>query len=65
MCFDTALLIRIAFSGFVIILLSFLAFYGPKKAIFANRGTKYSFSKQGTWSKMEQTLPDYVFDTAL
>ena len=49
------------YSGLVIILCPFLAFYGPKKAIFATRGTKYSILKQKTWSKMEQTLPDYVF----
>ena len=59
MCFDTALQIRIAYSGFVIILWPFLAFYGPKKAIFATRGTKYSCLKQKTWSKSEKTLPDY------
>ena len=32
-----------------------------KKAIFAIRGTKDSILEQKTWSKMEQTLSDYVF----
>ena len=65
MCIDTALQIKIVYSGLVIILLPLLAFYCPKKATFATRGTKYSILKQKTWSKMEQTLPDYVFDTVL
>ena len=61
MCFDTALQINILYSGLVIILWPFLAFYGQKKAIFAIRGTKYSILKQKIWSKMEQTLSDHVF----
>ena len=61
MCFDTGLQINILYSGLVVILWPFLAFYGQKKAIFATRGTKDSILEQKTWSKMEQTLPDYVF----
>ena len=61
MCFDTGLQINILYSGLVIILWPFLAFCGKKKAIFAIRGTKDSILEQKTWSKMEQTLPDYVF----
>ena len=60
MCFDTALQMKIVYRGLVIILWPFLAFYGPKKANFVTRGTKYSILKQKTWSKMEQPLPDYV-----
>ena len=61
MCIDTALQIKIVYSGLVVILRQFLAFHGSKKAIFATRGTKYSILKQKTWPKMEHTLPDYVF----
>ena len=61
MCIDTALQMKIVYSGLVIILGPFLAFYVHKKAIFATRGTKYSILKQKIWSKMEQTLSDHVF----
>ena len=37
----------------------------PKEAIFATKGIKYSILKQKTWSKIEQTLTDMCFDTAL
>ena len=52
---------KIGYCGIVIRLRPFLAFYGPKKAVFAIRGTKYSILKQKTCSKMEQPLPDYAF----
>ena len=61
MSFDNALQMRIIYSVLAIISLPFLAFYGPKKAIFATKDIKNSILKQKTWSKMEQTLPDYVF----
>ena len=61
MCFNIGLQMKIVYSGLVIILWPFLAFYGPKKANFVTRGTKYSILKQKTWSKVEQTLLDYVF----
>ena len=61
MCFDTGLQINILYSGLVIILWPFLDFYGKKKAIFATRGTKDSILEQKAWSKLEQTLLDYVF----
>ena len=61
MCFDTDLQMKIVYSGVVIILWLFLAFYGPKRLLFVTRDTKYSILKQKTWSKMEKPLPDFVF----
>ena len=60
MCFDTGLQINILYSGLVIILWPFLAFYG-KKGYFCHQRHKYAILEQKTWSKMEQTLSDYVF----
>ena len=37
---------KMIYSGLVMILGPFLAFYGQKKSIFATRGTKYSIFKQ-------------------
>ena len=66
MYFDTDLQMKLVYSGFVIILWQFLAFYGPKMLLLplVAQNTQFWNSKHGKkkWSKLYQTI---CFDTAL
>ena len=41
--------------------MSIFSLLWPKRVLFDTRTTNSLILKQKTWSKMEQTLPDYVF----
>ena len=60
-CFDTALQMKIICIGSVIILWPFLAFYGPKNAIFAIQKHKTLNFETEIMVKMEETLSNNVF----
>ena len=61
MCFDNALQMKIIYIWLVIIVWPFLAFYGPKLAIFSHQRHRLLNFETEKMVKMEQILSDHMF----